>query len=318
MSATELGPGTEFDLIRALRERWGSLAPNIGDDASVLQPPRGEQLVVSTDAALEDVHFRRAWLSFREIGYRAVTAALSDLAAMAAAPCGVLVSLELSPEARDGLMELADGIGDAVRAVGTVVLGGNLTRGDTLGITTTAVGSAFSPLTRRGARPGDLVYVTGAFGGPRAALEALDAARTPTASIRARFAHPSARIAEARWLAARGAIAAIDISDGLANDAGHLAAASDVTIEIQVERVPVFEGATQDDALAGGEEYELIVIARTPLPETEFAERFGIPLTAIGRVAERENGKEDEGRAVRLTSRGNRVAAPSGYDHFSR
>src|SRR5437667_11194522 len=96
-----LGPGDEFDLIRALKEAWGPLAPNIGDDAAVLRPPSGEQLVVSTDAALEDVHFRRAWLSLQEIGYRAVTAALSDLAAMAAAPLGVLISLELSPDARD-------------------------------------------------------------------------------------------------------------------------------------------------------------------------------------------------------------------------
>jgi thiamine monophosphate kinase len=80
-----------------------------------------------------------------------------------------------------------------------------------------------------------------------------------------------------------------------------------------VERVPVFDGATQDDALAGGEEYELIVIARTPLPEAEFLERFGIPLTAIGRVAEIGTGP-----SVRLLRGGKRVAAPAGYDHFSR
>lgn len=311
MSLTELGPGTEFDLIRALRERWGPLAPHIGDDASVLRPPRGDQLVVSMDAALEDVHFRREWLSLREIGYRAVTAALSDLAAMAATPHGVLISLELSPDARDGLMELADGIADAVRAVDTIVLGGNLARGDTLGITTTVVGSAFSPLTRKGARPGDLVYVTGMLGGPRAALEALRSRKTLSPPVRARFAHPSARIAEARWLAARGAIAAIDISDGLASDAGHLAAASAVALEIQVERVPAIAGATQDDALAGGEDFELLVIARTPFPEAEFVQRFQTPLTAVGRVVE---GGPDVG----FFRAGKRVAAPMGYDHFSR
>lgn len=311
MSGIELGQGTEFDLIRQLRDRWGVLAPNIGGDASVLRPPRGDQLVVSTDAALEDVHFRREWLSLREIGYRAVTAALSDLAATAATPHGTLISLQLSPEARDGLMELADGIADAVRAVDTIVLGGNLVRGDTLAITTTVVGSAFSPLTRKGARPGDLVYVTGALGGPGAALEALRSRKTLPLPLRERFAHPYARIAEARWLAARGAIAAIDISDGLASDAGHLAAASAVALEIQVERVPVIAGATQDDALAGGEEYELILIARTPFPEAEFVERFEIPLTAVGRVV--EGGPE-----VRFSRGGTRVAAKTGYDHFSR
>lgn len=311
VSGIELGPGIEFDLIRQLRERWGPLAVDIGDDASVLRPPRDEQVVISTDAALENVHFRRDWLSLREIGYRAVTAALSDLAAMAALPLGVLISLVLSREALDGLMELADGIGDAVRAVDTIVLGGNLVRGDSLALTTTVVGSAVSPLSRKGARPGDLLYVTGSLGGPRAALQALRAGQTPSASQRERFAHPSARIAEARWLAARGAIAGIDISDGLAGDAAHLAAASEVSVEIQVERVPVIDGATHEDALAGGEEFELLIVARTPPPEPEFVRRFAIPLTAIGRVSEGTAG-------AHFTRAGKRVAAPAGYDHFSR
>lgn len=308
-----LGPGSEFDLIRQLRERWGPLAPQVGDDASVLRIPRGERLVASTDAAFEQVHFRRDWLSFREIGYRAVTAALSDLAAMAAAPIGVLVSLQLSTDAREHLLDLADGIADAVRAVHTVVLGGNLARGDVLGITTTVLGSAFAPLGRRGARPGDLLYVTGLLGGPRAALRALEAAKTPASPLRERFAHPAARVAESRWLAARGAVAAIDISDGLAGDAQHLAAASDAAIEIQTERVPVIIGATEEDALAGGEEYELLVASRAPLPEVEFAARFGVPLTAIGRVVA---GAPTPG--VQFTRNGKRVAVPAGYDHFSR
>lgn len=306
-----LGPGNEFDLIRRLRDRWGPLAVDIGDDASVLRVPRGEQMVVSTDAAIEDVHFRRDWLTLREIGYRAVTAGLSDLAAMAASPQGVLVSLQLSPSAREGLMELADGIGDAVRAAGTVVLGGNLAHGDVLGITTTVVGSAFTPLTRAGARPGDLLYVTGVLGGPHAALRVLEAKKTLAPELRARFARPTARIAEARWLAVRGALAAIDISDGLSGDAAHLAAASDVAIEIQSERVPTFAGATIDDALAGGEEYELLLVARTPLPEAEFTKHFAIPITAVGRVIEGKQG-------VHFTRAGKRVAVPPGYDHFSR
>jgi thiamine-monophosphate kinase len=311
MSGTNLGPGIEFDLVRRLRDRWGSLAADIGDDASVLRVPRGEQMVVSTDAAIEGVHFRREWLTLQEIGYRAVTAALSDLAAMAASPMGVLVSLQLPPDAREGLMELADGIGDAVRAASTVVLGGNLAHGDALGITTTVVGSAFTPLTRAGARPGDLLYVTGSLGGPNAALRSLESGKTLDAGLRARFAHPTARIAEAHWLAARGAVAAIDVSDGLASDAAHLAAASDVAIEIQNERVPVFAGATSEDAQAGGEEYELLLVARTALPEAEFAKQFAIPLTAIGRVIEGKPG-------AHFTRGGKRVAAPSGYDHFSR
>ena len=306
-----LGPGTEFDLIRQLRDRWGSLAADIGDDAAALRVPRGELMLLSTDTALETIHFRRDWLSLTEIGYRAVTAALSDLAAMAATPQGVLIALQLSPEAREGLSELADGIADAVSVAKTRILGGNLSRASLLGLTTTVVGSAYAPLARTGARPGDHLYVTGALGGPAAAIAALEGANAVSAGLRERFARPRARIVEARWLAARGAVAAIDISDGLASDASHIAAASDVGLEIAAERVPVFDGATQRDALAGGEEYELLVVARAPLNEAEFAQRFSLPLTSIGRVIEGP-------AAVRFTREGKRVAAPPGHDHFSR
>ncbi len=307
---TALGPGTEFDLIRAIVERLGPLAVGIGDDASVLALPRGEQLVVSTDAALEQVHFRADWLSLRDSAYRSVTAALSDLAAMAAEPRGVLVALAIPPDMRERLEELADGIGDALRAAGTVLLGGNLSRGGVLGITTTVIGSALTPLPRAGARPGDLLYVTGVLGGPNAALRTFQSGATPAPELRQRFARPVARLKEARWLAARGAVAAIDISDGLASDAAHLAAASGVAVEIEVERLPLFRGATHEDALAGGEEYELLVAARSPFAADEFRARFELPLTPVGRVVQ---GTAD----VRVTRDGQRVAAPGGYDHFS-
>lgn len=306
-----LGPGKEFDVIRTLAKRWGVLAREIGDDAAVFQAPRGDQLVASTDTALEGVHFQTAWLSQREIGYRAVTAALSDLAAMAAAPVGVLVSLQLARTVSADINRLADGIGDAVRAAGTLILGGNITRGGALCITTTVIGSAFSPIRRSGSRPGDLLYVTGRLGGPSAALRALSARKKPKPALRARFAHPAARIAESRWLAARGMVAAIDISDGLVSDAGHLAAASQVGVEVRAALVPLVPGALLSDALSGGEEFELLVAARAPLPEEEFLRQFGIPLTRIGRVV--------EGPAVaRVMDGTKRVAAPRGHDHFSR
>jgi thiamine-monophosphate kinase len=306
-----LGPGAEFDVIRRMRDRWGALARQIGDDAAILRLNRGEQLAASTDVACDGVHFRREWLAYEEIGYRAVTAALSDLAAMAASPIGVLVSLQLTADDRLNIDRLAEGIGDAVRSAATVIVGGNLARGDALGITTTVLGSVYTPLTRANARPGDLLYVTGELGGPSAALRALQEGRRPSPRARNRLAHPLARIAEARWLAARGAIAAIDISDGLAGDARHLAAASDVALEIQVERLPILDGASEEDALGGGEEFELLIASRAPLPASEFAVQFGIPLTAIGRVVA---GMPD---AV-FTRGGRRVAAPAGYDHFLR
>lgn len=308
---TPLGAGAEFDLIRMLRARWGDVAAGIGDDAAVLRVPRGEQLVLSTDATVENVHFRAEWLSWEEVGYRAVTAALSDLAAMAAAPLGLLVAIELSPAARDALLPLADGIADATRSAGTVIVGGNLAHADAFSMTTTVVGSAHTPLGRAGGRPGDLLYVTGVLGGPAASLRAWLSGSSPQPDHRARFARPVARIAEARWLALRGAAACIDVSDGLGGDVGHLAAAGDLAIEVQLERVPIAAGASEQDAITGGEEYELLILARAPLPETEFAERFGIPLTPIGRVLE-------SGGDVRFTRDGRRVAPPAGYDHFSR
>jgi thiamine-monophosphate kinase len=308
---TPLAEGREFDLIRQMRDHWGNLAIAIGDDAAVLQPPRGERVVISTDAAVDGVHFRRDWLSFSEVGYRAVTAALSDLAAMAATPRGVLTSLTLPTDDEQHVIELATGIGDAVRAAQTVILGGNLSRATTLSVTTTVVGSAFEPLTRTGSRPGDLLYVTGQLGGARAAWKMLERGAKPEAALLERFARPRARIAESRWLASRGVVAAIDVSDGLGGDAAHLAAASDSTIEIDVDRVPVFPGATLDDALGGGEDYELLVVSRAALPADDFARQFGIPLTPIGRFVER-------GTEVRLLRGGQRVAAPAGHDHFSR
>lgn len=306
-----LAGGREFDLIRQMREQWGDLAVAIGDDAAVLQPPRGERVVISTDAAVDGVHFRRDWLSLSGIGYRAVAAALSDLAAMAATPRGILVSMTLPAGDETHVLQLATGIGDAVRAAKTVILGGNLSRADALSITTTVVGSAFSPLSRSGGRPGDLLYVTGQLGGARAALRLLERGRKPDPQLRDRFARPRARLEEARWLAVRGAVAAIDVSDGLGGDAAHLAAANDCIIDIDVERVPVFPDATLDDALAGGEDYELLIVSRAPLPDAEFTSQFGIPLTAIGRFSER-------GNEVRLLRNGRRITAPAGHDHFSR
>ena len=309
MSDVAMGRGVEFDLIRRLRERWGTLAVGLGDDAAALDVPRGERILATTDSAVEGVHFRRDWLSMQEIGYRAATAALSDLAAMAARPLGVLLAISAPADARDDLLLLGDGIGDAVKAAGTVIVGGNLSQGDGITLTTTALGSAFAPLARSSARPGDFIYVTGGLGGPSAAIRALRTGVPAPHAIAERFRRPVARIAEARWLAARGAVAAIDVSDGLAADAGHLAAASGCGIDLESERVPLFPGAAPEDAF-GGEEYELLLASRAPLPEQEFAARFGVALTMVGRAVEGE-------AQVRLTRAGKGVPLPdAAWVHF--
>ena len=131
---TPLGPGAEFDAIREMLARWGDRAVGIGNDAAVLRLPRGDSLVASVDAAVEGQHFRREWLSPREIGYRAVTAALSDLAASAAKPIGVLIALELPAAWRADLSELAEGIGESVDAAQTQIHGGNISAADHLAI----------------------------------------------------------------------------------------------------------------------------------------------------------------------------------------
>ena len=307
-----LGPGREFDAIRAMVQRWGARAHGIGDDAAIVAVPRGDVLIASVDSSVEGRHFRREWLSPRDIGYRAITAAMSDLAAMAARPLGVLVALAVPASWRDALMAITDGIGDAVERSRTVIVGGNLTDGSELSITTTVLGSAFAPLTRAGARVGDHVYVTGRLGGPGNVIAALTAGISPSPSARESFTRPTARLAEGIWLADHGASAAIDISDGLAGDLAHLAAASNVSIEIEVDRIPTVRGIARDDALRSGEEYELVVTSPNAIDGAAFEARFSIPLSKIGRVASRDGEP-----SVVLLANGQRVANPSGHDHFS-
>ncbi len=305
-----LGPGAEFDAIRRLLDQWGPHSTGTGDDAAVVDVPAGERLVVSVDTSIEGVHFRRAWLTPAEIGYRAVTAALSDLAAMGAAPLGVLAAFALSEPWRDRLSELAEGVGTAVADAETVVLGGNLSAGPELSITTTVLGHARRPLRRDAVRAGDTMYVTGRLGGPGAALAAFVAGRAPAADHRARFAHPVARIAEARWLADAGAHAAVDISDGLIADARHLATAGAVGLDLDLRAVPVMDGIAPRDALVSGEEYELLVAAAGPIDADAFQARFGAPLTPIGRAVAAHPGE------VEVLDGGRRVAAGQGHDHF--
>lgn len=304
-----LGPGAEFDAIRELLARWGTRAVGIGDDAAVLDVPRGEQLVASVDASFERKHFIRGWLTPREIGYRAVTAALSDLAAMAARPLGVLIALGLPDDWQSEIAAIADGIGDAVAAANTVVRGGNISGATALSITTTVFGSAFTPLARSGARPGDRVYVTGTLGGAEDSMRRIATGRDP-GEHRKRFAQPSARIEEGQWLSREGACAAIDISDGLVADMRHLAAASGVGVDLDASSIPRAAGVSIDDALVSGEEYELIVTSGDVLDARAFRARFGISLTEIGRATSTMPG------VVALN--GSRVADVRGHDHLSR
>jgi thiamine-monophosphate kinase len=308
---TALREGTEFDLVRRMLNRWSGTAREIGDDAAVLAAPVLQSLVVSTDISVENVHFRRGWLKPKEIGYRATAAALSDLAAMAAEPLGILVALILPAEWRDRLDEIADGIGEAADGSSTGILGGDLSDGRDLSLAITVLGRAANPLRRSGARAGDRVYVTGKLGGPGAALLALTAGKTPSRDDRARFAHPVPRIRESLWLAAHGVTSAIDVSDGLAADLSHVAAASNVAISISLDRIPVMSGVSPNDAAGSGEEYELAVTSSAGLDTRAFSREFDLPLTEIGAV---EAGRP----TVRVFDHGAPVPTPTGYLHFKQ
>ena len=312
-----LGSGGEFDRLRAIFATLGAAGRDLGDDCALLSVG-GRTLAISIDLSLEGVHFRTDWLAFREIGWRATAAALSDLAAEGATPLGVLTSVGLPVRGRgtgkgraDPATEIMAGVGAAARSVGARVLGGDLVRSPRYLVDVCVLGVAQRPVRRSGARPGDGLWVTGRLGGAGLALAALRAGRRLAPALRRRFARPVPRIAAGRWLARRGARALIDISDGLAGDAGHLAAASGVEVAIELARVPCWPGVTPLAAVRSGEEYELLVAmprsfgtagART------FRRATGLPLTRIGACS--------AGRGVRITQDGRPIAPLRGFDHF--
>jgi thiamine-monophosphate kinase len=309
----ELGPGAEFDTVRTMLSRWGALAHGVGDDAALLDVPAGSRLVVSTDTSVENVHFRRAWLSAEEIAYRSVAAALSDLAAMGATPLGMVIALTLTEQWRAQIVQLADGFAVASRDLGTPIVGGDLSAGAELAIGVTVLGTVERALTRSGARAGDTLWVTGRLGGALLALRALEEGTAPLSAHRDRFARPVPRLREGRWLAAHGATAAIDCSDGVAADASHLAAASGVRIILDLDRLPLMTGATARDAAQSGEEYELIVTAPGTLDHAAFERELGVPLTAIGHVED----AGAHGAGVETLEHALRVPLPRGHSHFS-
>src|SRR3989454_6201301 len=204
-----LGPGGEFDRLRAIFARLGAAARDLGDDAALVRLG-GTTLAVSIDLSLEGVHFRTDWLSFKDIGWRATAAALSDLAAEGARPIGVLVALGIpSDDGRRTTYDAVDimaGVGAAARSVGARVLGGDLARAPRYLVDVCVLGIAERPVRRSGARPGDGLWVTGRLGGAGLALAALRAGRGRrlAPALRPRFARPPPRIAAGRWPAPRG------------------------------------------------------------------------------------------------------------------
>lgn len=269
MNLGELG---EFGLLAELERR--GLAESIEHDAAQIGG-----LVVTQDALVEEVHFRFDLVSWRDLGFRAAAVNLSDLAASGAEPLALIVALGVPGEtALEDVLALYEGLNEP----GVPVRGGDTTRADRVLLSVTALGRAERVPGRTGARPGDHVVVTGPLGAAGAAFRA------------GRLVRPPLRLAEGRRLAAV-ATAMLDLSDGLAPDAGHLADRSGCRLAVDLERVPLAPGATIED-LGFGEDYELLVTTPDPLD-----------FPVIGRV--------EGGKGVALTLNGEPVEL-AGWDHF--
>jgi thiamine-monophosphate kinase len=298
---TGMGSGREFDLIREFvgnsRKTHAAIQVGSGDDCAILAV---SPFAISTDMSVENVHFRRDWLQPQEIGYRAAMAALSDLAAVGAQPVAALVSFAFTQADAEGwATEVMKGVTEVVEAFDAVVTGGDVARTpDGAVIDMVVIGRADQPILRSTAKPGEEVWVTGTLGGAAAAVAAWLEGREPSRAVRERFARPVARVKEGMQL--RGvASAMIDLSDGVAGDARHLAAASGCRIIIDAALLPVHAGATVAHALAGGEDYELCFTA----PRGARID-LDIEVTKIGEVV------AGEGIEIRNGRDG------GGYDHF--
>jgi thiamine-monophosphate kinase len=287
-----------------------------GDDAAVLRAGRGP-LLVSTDALVEKVHFRAGWVSPAALGRRAYATSASDLAAMGGTPRFAVLALEAPRRMRAADLDaLVAGFAAAARRDGARRVGGHLVAGPHLALTTTVIGGAPGRIvTRAGARPGDVLYVTGVLG------EAGLAVRWLAGGAGGRLPDVPRRVRAGRILA-RVASAMIDVSDGLLQDAGQLCRASRVGAEIELGRLPVAGGCRRAlgrraaaFAAQAGEDYELLVAIPPARARAvgRAARRLGCPLTAIGRVL--------AGRpVVRVRDPDGRLVHPArgGFDHFRR
>jgi thiamine-monophosphate kinase len=286
----------------------------IGDDAAVLTlaADGARRLVWTIDEQVDSVHFRRDLVGWRDVGWRSLMAAASDVAAMGADPWCALSAMVLPGDVDDAALgQIAQGQRDASRVLGAPVVGGNLAQGRVLSIATTVLGTCERPVRRRGAREGDGVWLAGSIGLARAGLEALLRAlpeRTSLAPALAAWRTPRALIAEGRGMASC-AHAAIDVSDGLACDVGHIAEASGVAIvldEAELLTDPALCDAADalgesalDLALFGGEDYALVMASAVEAPG----------FRRIGTV------RAGSGIAVRGFT-GERLIEPRGFDHF--
>jgi thiamine-monophosphate kinase len=295
-----------------LAAKPGGLEVGIGDDAAVLEAPGSGKLVWTIDEQVEGVHFRRSLVSWQELGWRSFMAAASDLAAMGAVPWCALASLVLPNDVDDAALEaIVRGQSEAAGRVGAPIVGGNLSGGPACSITTTLLGRCRRAVTRGGARAGDGLWMAGRVGLAAAGLKALEQGLGDDprlAQAVAAWRTPEALIVEGRAMEGV-AHAAIDVSDGLACDAGHLATQSGVALvfdelallgEDGLRDVAAALGVSAVDlALGGGEDYAIVAASDAPI------------------AGFRRIGDVREGRGLYLrTAEGERAIEARGFDHF--
>lgn len=331
----------ELEIIRRIRSRVGgasnaSLRLGIGDDCALLRARSTDELAITTDLSVEGRHFRLGWHPPEAVGHRALARGLSDLAAMGARPVAAFLSLGLpkslvqpvrpagrGSRAKSWLDRFLSGFLALAEAHKTPLAGGDLAEtplaiADIVLVGTVPRGRA---LLRSGAQPGDRIYVTGRIGGAAAGL-ALIAKRTASkppplphrsSAQLAPHLYPEPRVPQGMWLMRRHlASAAIDLSDGLSRDLAHICNESGVAAEIDADKLPIHPGATRNQALHGGEDYELLFTA----PPTAHVPGViaGAPVTAIGRIVSPQKG---QAQAVLITAQAKHPLKAHGWEHFA-
>lgn len=323
MKLRDLG---EFPFLHRLRQRIPSdprVLLGIGDDCAALS--LSGTTVITTDAMIENVHFRREWASFQVLGGKAFASNASDVAAMGAGPTFALLSLGAPFDCEvEDLDAFFDGFVQAANAHGVALIGGNMSAAPCFMISVTLLGQANDGIVKRiGARPGDDVYVTGTPGDAALGLRLLQDGRDDALAraMKSRFLAPTARVSIGRALAARHlATAMIDVSDGLLQDLGHLCAASEVGCAIEAPTLPlsleyraILGEGEWTLVLTGGEAYELLFSAPAEryAEVAAIAEREQCRITRIGRILAHAEGIQVYGSDGKIA-----IPTQTGHDHF--
>jgi len=327
-------PAGEVEILREIRQRAGrtgssALRLGIGDDCAILRPRAGEEIVITTDFSLEGRHFRLDWHPPEAVGHRCITRGLSDLSSMGARPLAAFLSLAVPPElaatrrGKSWLTRFYDGLFAAAEAHQTPLAGGDLAQFPQVAADITLLGALprGRAVLRSTARPGDLIYVTGTLGGSAAALRTLAELAPLPARIPAKLAaklqphlYPQPRLAQGQWLLKRkAATSMLDISDGLSTDLAHLCEESRVAAEVDAATLPIHASATLEEALHGGEDYELLF---TAAPAVKLPQQIaGVPITPIGRIQRKKAGRA---QIILRTASGPVALSPQGWQHFSK